>query len=546
MELEATSLRPAHKHDGELEPDSIIADRYRIVARIAEGGMGEVYKVEHIALGRALAMKVMKRELSQDGEFVSRFKREATAASKIGHQNIVDVTDFGRTPNGRFYFVMEHLDGETLTQRLRRSGALKVSEVLHIGAQICRALSAAHHLGIVHRDLKPENVMVLKRSGEPDHVKVVDFGVAKVSQAFGQGGQTAIGMVMGTPQYMSPEQAAGLAVDHRSDIYSLGLMLYELLAGRPVFQGETPSLLMALQMTEPPPPLVLPDGAGDMHPQLEAVLFQMLAKRPEQRPASLDEVLQVIEALRPKTGYTPSATRLAPALKPGSGTFKPPPTIPPSITADLPAQVRTPTPPRAQTPARPQTPPRAQPASTPSRSRRAADTKPRVEPAPQRKSLLPTVAGAALSIAIGAVAAFGAMSVFGDNGAADPQPIVILAPPTAPPPPQAPVAVDRVTVTLETAPAGAEVYDGEVLVGTTPATLTRNKGDVVELKFVHRGYRAETRKVSMDEERIVKIALAETGAAQAPAAAEPPATPAPAVKKAPAKKSGADLKPAPW
>jgi len=468
--------------------------------------MGEVFKVEHIALGKTLAMKVMKKELSQDNEFVSRFKREATASSRIGHQNIVDVTDFGRTPNGRFYFVMEYLEGETLSQRLRRTGALKVHDVLHIGAQICRALAAAHDLGIVHRDLKPENVMVLKRAGEPDHVKVVDFGVAKVS-TFGQGGHTAIGMVMGTPQYMSPEQAAGLAVDHRSDIYSLGLMLYELLAGRPVFEGQTPSLLMALQMSEPPPPLVLPDGAGDLHPQLENVLFRMLAKRPEQRPGSLDEVLEIIEALRPKTGYTPAATRIAPR----SGVYVPPPTVLPAMTADVPLRVPTPVPAVAPAPAP------------------KADTKPSLHAAP-RRNVLATIAGGVLAIAIGGVAAFGVMTIAGAQSG--PQPIVIVAPP-APEPKPAPAPEARVTVKLETAPAGAEVYDGDVLVGTTPASLTRNKGDVVELKFVRRGFRVETRRVSMDEERTVTIALAETA-------------PAPAPAPAPKKKKAGELKPAPW
>ena len=237
-----------------LTPGSIIDGRYEIVGKLAAGGMGEVYRAQHVELGKAMALKVMLPELSNDPEFVTRFKREAIAASRIGQQNIVDISDFGRTQNGRFYFVMEYLDGMTLSSLIHRQGAQAAERVLNIAAQACRALAAAHAQSIVHRDLKPENIMLLQRPGQPDFVKVLDFGVAKVSAGHGQGGHTAVGMVVGTPQYMSPEQAKAVPVDTRSDIYSMGLIIYELLTGRPTFSAETPSMLMVKHVVEAPPP----------------------------------------------------------------------------------------------------------------------------------------------------------------------------------------------------------------------------------------------------------------------------------------------------
>jgi hypothetical protein len=280
-----------------LQPDTLIADRYRIVDRVAAGGMGEVYRAEHVELGRVFALKVMRPDLSSDPEFVKRFKREAVASGRIGHKNIVDITDFGRTTDGRFYYVMELLEGETLASVIEREGAQPIPRVMHFALQMARALGATHRLGIVHRDLKPENVMVLQRDGELDLVKVVDFGIAKVASGQGAGGQTVIGTVVGTPQYMAPEQAAGLEVDARSDLYSLGLIFYELVTGRPAFSGKTPSILMSLQMTASPAPMIARPGTPPP-PMLGKLIFRMLEKNPADRPQSSDEVVEVLEALR--------------------------------------------------------------------------------------------------------------------------------------------------------------------------------------------------------------------------------------------------------
>ncbi len=197
----------------DLQPDTVIADRYRIIGKIAAGGMGEVYKAEHIELARVFALKVMRPQLSNDPRFVERFKREAGTAGRIGHKNIVDITDFGRTADGRFYYVMEFLDGRTLASIIGDEGPQPMPRLLHLALQMVQALGAAHRLGITHRDLKPENVMVLQRDNQADLVKIVDFGVAKESSPARGAGHTAIGTLIGTPQYMAPEQAAGLDVD---------------------------------------------------------------------------------------------------------------------------------------------------------------------------------------------------------------------------------------------------------------------------------------------------------------------------------------------
>jgi serine/threonine protein kinase len=277
-------------------PDTIIDGRYRVLARLAAGGMGEVLKVEHIELGKKLALKVMLPALSSDDEFVARFKTEAVAVSRIGHPNIIDVTDFGRTPEGRFYFVMELLEGLTLASALHRGGPMPVERVAKVGSQAARALAAAHAVGIVHRDLKPENLMLVRRGEETDVVKVLDFGVAKVQVSAGGTGQTVAGLVVGTPMYMSPEQARALPVDHRTDIYSLGLILYELISGRTPFTGETPPILMVKHVTERPPALQ-PGPIEGVPNALEALIFRMLEKEAEKRPQSMTEIAETLEGL---------------------------------------------------------------------------------------------------------------------------------------------------------------------------------------------------------------------------------------------------------
>src|SRR5688572_10527755 len=217
----------------------LIDARYRVISRLGHGGMGVVYKVEHQRMGKIAAMKVLHRELVSDKEVVKRFRREAEAVSKLTHPNTVQTFDFG-TADGAMYLVMEYVRGEDLGAILRRDGPLAFRRAAPIFIQICAALAEAHELGIVHRDLKPENILVTRTKEGSDHVKVLDFGLAKLSEREEAAEVTGRGTIIGTPYYMSPEQIRGETLDHRSDIYSLGAMMYRILTGEHPFHAQTP------------------------------------------------------------------------------------------------------------------------------------------------------------------------------------------------------------------------------------------------------------------------------------------------------------------
>jgi eukaryotic-like serine/threonine-protein kinase len=292
----ALARAPSHARalsddDGEHEidlVDSIVNERYRVVELIGEGGMGKVYLAEHIEIGKRVAIKALHPSYSRMPELVERFRREARAASKIGHPNIVDVTDSGTTDNGSVYFVMEYLEGVELGSVIERDRAIDVARALRIATQICRALSAAHSVGVIHRDLKPENVFLITRDNTSDFVKVLDFGIAKTAEAEAQNKQrlTSPGMAMGTPEYMAPEQAAGRPADARCDVYSLAAILYEMLTGEPPYRGDNFMEILTKKATiDPVPP-------HELRPELpEAVsrlVLSAMSRNPDLRPATMD------------------------------------------------------------------------------------------------------------------------------------------------------------------------------------------------------------------------------------------------------------------
>ncbi len=203
---------------------AIVADRYRILEKLGEGGMGTVYLAEHVKMGRMSAIKVISKSLTQDADAIARFNREAANASRINHPNVCAIYDFGETEDGVIYLAMEFIEGESLTDLINREGALAPKRAADIARQTAEALEAAHEFGIVHRDLKPDNIMITKTRGGLDLAKVVDFGIAKAAGGDEKQNVTKTGLVVGTPEYMSPEQLSGDAVDSRSDIYSLALV----------------------------------------------------------------------------------------------------------------------------------------------------------------------------------------------------------------------------------------------------------------------------------------------------------------------------------
>jgi serine/threonine-protein kinase len=279
----------------ELVPGQIVSGRYKIRRRIGQGGMGAVYAAEHVEFGRHVALKVLAPELSQQQDMLTRFRGEARAASQIGHPGIIDVFDFGTTEDGCVFFAMELLEGEDVAQVLARERRIGVARASRIIAETAAAVGAAHGKGIVHRDLKPENIFLVKRNGK-ESVKVLDFGVAKATDPFigPQQGVTGRGTVVGTPEYMSPEQASGNPVDARSDVYSLGCILYEMFVGKPPFVGKNFVTVLMKHIGQPPVPPREHDPPADIPPALEKVIMKALAKDPTQRYASMEEMARSV------------------------------------------------------------------------------------------------------------------------------------------------------------------------------------------------------------------------------------------------------------
>lgn len=256
---------------------SIIADRYHVLRKLGEGGMGQVYLAEHVKMGRKSAVKVMNPGMVHDADAISRFNREAANASRINHPNVAAVYDFGETGEGLIYLAMEFVEGPPLTKLIEQQGALPPLRAADIARQAADALTVAHDMGIVHRDLKPDNIMVARNRDGSDLVKVVDFGIAKAADNEKQK-VTKTGLVVGTPEYMSPEQLAGDKLDGRSDIYSMGLVAFNMLTGKLPFPSESAQEAMIMRLTDKPKPLaeMKPDVAWT--PEVQAVLDKVLER----------------------------------------------------------------------------------------------------------------------------------------------------------------------------------------------------------------------------------------------------------------------------
>ena len=276
----------------------IVGGRFEIVRMIGQGGMGAVFEARHETLPRKFAIKILRPELAQSPEFVQRFRREAIAAGRIEHPNVVYITDFGHMDDGSLYLVMEYLEGEGLDQVLSRHVRLPLSRAIPILAQIADALDAAHCVQVVHRDLKPENILLTEVRGRKDVIKIFDFGIARVRTAEFMGESlTMRGQVFGTAEYMSPEHATGEECDGRSDIYAVGCLAYELLTGEPPFSGEPMHVLQAhVNRPVTPPSMRLKD-----HPvpsAYDALVLRCLAKDPAQRYQSASELRQDLLKIR--------------------------------------------------------------------------------------------------------------------------------------------------------------------------------------------------------------------------------------------------------
>ena len=304
----------------------MLAGRYKLTKLIGQGGMGSVYSgTDQQMSNRVIAVKILASHLVADEKQVARFEQEARAANQLRHPNTISVIDFGQS-DGHIYMVLEYLTGETLTQVLRK-GRLDTVRSLYMVRQILKSLAEAHSKGIIHRDLKPDNIFVCEIYGEKDFIKVIDFGIAKFLEAGGQE-LTQAGKMFGTPRYLSPEQAQGLPLSAASDLYSLGVILFEMLSGRPPFVAEDPIAVAIKHVQEPPPKFG--DVAPDLYvpDELDHMVFKMLAKKAAQRFQSAEDVLAAIDRVMAELGAPrhPSGSFPVPNTRtPGRPITMPPP-----------------------------------------------------------------------------------------------------------------------------------------------------------------------------------------------------------------------------
>ncbi len=473
-----------------------IDNRYKVESVLGEGGMGVVYRCRHKIIDKKVAMKVLRADLARDKEVTERFLTEAKAASAIGDEHIIDISDFGLLPDGSTYFVMEYLDGQPLSSVLYGNQPVPVPRLLHIALQLAEGLAAAHDAGIVHRDLKPDNIFLVTRGNDKDFVKILDFGIAKVST--GTAGQlTRAGSVFGTPHYMSPEQAAGAPVDHRGDIYSFGVILYELACGRVPFDADNFMGILTQHMYKAPVPIrALVPPPQDVPPGLEAIILKCLSKRPEQRYPSMRALMADLEALQ--NGLVPQAVS---DMMTRSGGFNVPNDF-------FKTQGRMPAPVPAT-------------------------------PFMRQQAKWPIVAGfTGVAVAVGLVAAIfmhSSPSPASPSAAAPPTEPLAAAP-SAPAPTAAPVESSPVAIAVE--PIDAEVFRDGASLGTSPIVVEVPDGQNVELLVKRAGY--ATQRLVLDGKQsklMVRLEREKSSAASrprpAPAHAPSPAPQAEAPKPKP-------------
>ena len=447
---------------------------YRVLSTIGAGGMGKMYLAEQPVFKRKVALKVIHRELAGNHEIVTRFFNEARAVNQIGNEHIVEINDLGQAEGGEYFFVMEYLDGRTLAQDMAEAKVLDVGRALHIAAQIADALEAAHLLGIIHRDLKPDNIMLLDRLGDADYVKVLDFGLAKIfSQADAGQPLTAQGVILGTPQYMAPEACESKAVDRRADIYSLGVLLFQMVTGYLPFEGVTMGAVLIKQVRELPP---APRGLNaDIPPAVEQIILRCLAKSPDARFYSM---AQLRHALLDPDRYLASGPPVMPAAAAVNDSdnartlIRQRPSLPRLAVSRAPTQ---------QPPARALTEPR--PGGRESVQRMPQPVVPKnmtvrlAEPPPLPKKKSRTGLWIA-AMAIPAIVGFVGVALISDDDNSTKTPAAVDAgiasqrPDARPAVPDAGAARDVVRLHFDTIPQGAKVLDenGKVL-GVTPATV---------------------------------------------------------------------------
>ncbi|NUO93293.1 MAG: serine/threonine protein kinase, partial [Gemmatimonadaceae bacterium] len=307
----------------------LLADRYKVLRTIGEGGMGRVYLAEHVRMGRLSAVKVMSPALAPTADAIGRFNREAANASRINQSNVAAIYDFGETEDGTLYLAMEYVEGETLTAVLRREGPFSPTRAAEITGQIADGLTAAHHLGIVHRDLKPDNILVTRSHDGREWVKIVDFGIAKTTQAAEpEQNVTSLGVAVGTPEYMSPEQIAGEQLDGRTDLYSLGLVLFNMLTCALPHPALTSKQSLVQRLTARPRTLADVRPNVSWPARLQVALDRALAPEPGDRFRTVGELAAVVRAAVGAPSASGAATQMMTPLSVDAVATRPVPSRP--------------------------------------------------------------------------------------------------------------------------------------------------------------------------------------------------------------------------
>jgi serine/threonine protein kinase len=540
----------ADREAGPLAVGQMLDDKYRIDELLEVGGMGAVYVGSHTKLQKRVAIKVLRTELVSAVEIVERFLREAVAASRIGHENIIEVTDIGKAQNGSPFIVMELLEGENLAARIKRVGPLPVPQACHIAIEILSAMDAAHRAGIVHRDLKPENVFLVRKS-RAETVKVLDFGISRMVQTEeGQNRLTLTGLVMGTPYYMSPEQAVGESeITAAADLYASGVILYEMLTAKVPFEATNyNSLIYKVLSGQFPPPRVFVPMPGS----LEQIIFRAMQLKPQDRFGSAVEMIHALEPFAPPVttsqpfplvGYSPSpAGGFQPAVSGGVPLAPLPGLTGPTARVGSPQEVYAPT----VADSGPFESGQVAKAAVPKVMTRPPDEEPR------RRSRGIIVAVAAVAVLGGAGAGVLALQSARDEqaggaarpaagasapaepAAVEPSPPAASAPAASAPAREqaAPAATDTgdakassqaaatpaddVTLSFVVTPADAEIRVGGVVVAEHRFTAPRSSPRVV-VEVSRDGYVTKKREVSFESDREIEIILQRSGRSRRPA-----------------------------
>jgi serine/threonine-protein kinase len=472
----------------------VVAGRYRVLEKLGEGGMGVVYLAEHVTIEKRVALKVLLHEYARKPDLKDRFLQEAKAAARIGHENIVDITDFGDTPDASVFFAMEYLEGRDLSRAIKGEGPFPWNRAKPILLQICRALGAAHAKGIIHRDMKPENIHLIEREGRADFVKVLDFGIAKMSVEDTGKRLTRTGMIFGTPEYMSPEQAQGNQPDHRVDIYAIGVIMYEMLTGAVPFKADTFMGILTKHIFEQPAPPSQVSPDVQIPAEVEEIVLRAMAKDREDRFQSMTEMAAALvqasgrltrptgdnTAVEPRRFGTSAGEPARPAVTSARGTIEPSSGEALDLDAPLPRR--------------------------------------RVGP----RLILVGLATAAI---IGGVVVAATLARNGDDEAAAEDRTAATAADASAPRAAKPIAPrtlkpdatprpERVRVKIDSRPSGAQIFLGRPAAGKKPAgetpttlELPRHEGKTRALTIRLEGYDAARRFVSTDKDSELTVVL---------------------------------------